>query len=396
MKAERAGGGVEPGRGARAFRAPGGLAATLLAALASLAATFVSADAWPKTQPKAQPKGASPVAGVEVRAAGLGPSVSEPLRRSVEGEARRLAWKDVPGSERFVLATSLLRLDTTRRPGGARVNAVVAVSVFGVDRGDVKAVVEGSAEIKGDGARSRRAAVEAAARGAVRSLPTALRMAHAEAKAQAHEARRPPRLFPPAPAPGHLAREQPEARPRGPVLVRGRPGHHPRLFNALHAWITRHPDDGRYILTNGYDWTYFTVDDVPFFVQSVREAGDGLELELHGGVTHPFSGEGLSVGADEGLYVPVTLNGGDFEAKFTRYAQAQLAPFLVEESEGRVGVRIGGRVVVPTPRAASSSAASAAAGEALGLSSAPRFVRGAAPDAPLASALDLGAGRRRA
>jgi uncharacterized protein len=171
---------------------------------------------------------------------------------------------------------------------------------------------------------------------------------------------------------------------------------HPRLFNALHAWITRHPDDGRYILTNGYDWTYFTVDDVPFFVQSVREAGDGLELELHGGVTHPFSGEGLSVGADEGLYVPVTLNGGDFEAKFTRYAQAQLAPFLVEESEGRVGVRIGGRVVVPTPRAASSSAASAAAGEALGLSSAPRFVRGAAPDAPLASALDLGAGRRRA
>lgn len=183
MKAERADGGGEPGRATRTFRAPGGLAATLLAALASLTATFFSADAWPKTPPKAQPKGAHPVAGVEVHAAGLGPSVSEPLRRSVEGEARRLAWKDLPGSERFVLATSLVRLDTTRRPGGARVNAVVAVSVFGVDRGDVKAVVEGSAEIRGDNARSRRAAVEAAARGAVRSVPTALRMAHAEAKA---------------------------------------------------------------------------------------------------------------------------------------------------------------------------------------------------------------------
>ena len=30
---------------------------------------------------------------------------------------------------------------------------------------------------------------------------------------------------------------------------------HPKLAEAFHTWIARHPDDGRYILTNGYDWT---------------------------------------------------------------------------------------------------------------------------------------------
>src|SRR3954468_18708053 len=35
---------------------------------------------------------------------------------------------------------------------------------------------------------------------------------------------------------------------------------HPALEKALHSWISRHPDDGRLILTNGYDWTYFQVD----------------------------------------------------------------------------------------------------------------------------------------
>ena len=29
---------------------------------------------------------------------------------------------------------------------------------------------------------------------------------------------------------------------------------HPALEQALRSWIGRHPDDGRLILTNGYDW----------------------------------------------------------------------------------------------------------------------------------------------
>src|SRR5205085_5202357 len=44
---------------------------------------------------------------------------------------------------------------------------------------------------------------------------------------------------------------------------------HPALERALHGWIARHPDDGRFILTNGYDWTYFQVDDAPYTVRSV-------------------------------------------------------------------------------------------------------------------------------
>ena len=28
-----------------------------------------------------------------------------------------------------------------------------------------------------------------------------------------------------------------------------------------------HPDDGRFIFNNGYDWSYFRVEDAPFFVE---------------------------------------------------------------------------------------------------------------------------------
>ena len=48
---------------------------------------------------------------------------------------------------------------------------------------------------------------------------------------------------------------------------------HPGLAAAMHTWVTRHPDDGRYILSNGYDWTYFTVDDAPSKV-TVRPVAD--------------------------------------------------------------------------------------------------------------------------
>ena len=54
------------------------------------------------------------------------------------------------------------------------------------------------------------------------------------------------------------------------LLARRARVEHAGLAAALHSWISRHPDDGRYILTNGYDWTYFTVDDAPYFVRSLR------------------------------------------------------------------------------------------------------------------------------
>lgn len=110
---------------------------------------------------------------------------------------------------------------------------------------------------------------------------------------------------------------------------------HPKLAAALHTWIARHPDDGRFILTNGYDWTYFTVDDVPFFVRSIRRQGDDAILLLSDGTEEPLEPSTVRVGLRGDLYVTVkrgdAKRGGPFTAKMTRFAQTQLDPFLSED-----------------------------------------------------------------
>src|SRR3712207_2626361 len=55
---------------------------------------------------------------------------------------------------------------------------------------------------------------------------------------------------------------------------------HPALEEALHRWIARHPDDGRLILTNGYDWCYFRAEDTPFVVRAVHTSGGHESAEL--------------------------------------------------------------------------------------------------------------------
>jgi hypothetical protein len=120
---------------------------------------------------------------------------------------------------------------------------------------------------------------------------------------------------------------------------------HAGLASALHGWIGRHPDDGRYILTNGYDWTYFIVDDAPFYVRSVRIEPDRVVLVLSDGTEEPWDPIATRVAEDGALYAAVKsgAKGGPFEAKLTRHAQLQLAPILVED-DGEAGVRIAGRV----------------------------------------------------
>jgi hypothetical protein len=117
---------------------------------------------------------------------------------------------------------------------------------------------------------------------------------------------------------------------------------HPGLAQAMHTWIRRHPDDGRYILSNGYDWTYFTVDDAPFTVRSVRRDGDHLVLALSDATEEEWDLTGpqsTRTGPDGALYAKVKR--GAFEAKFTTHAQGKLAPFL-EEVDGSPCVRVGG------------------------------------------------------
>jgi hypothetical protein len=116
---------------------------------------------------------------------------------------------------------------------------------------------------------------------------------------------------------------------------------HPSLEKALHGWIARHPDDGRFILTNGYDWTYFQVDDAPYTVRSLRVSGDAVTLELSDDSEEPLAPETLRVGRGDALYAKVKE--GRFEARFSRHAQTALAPILEESSDHSLRLRIGPR-----------------------------------------------------
>jgi uncharacterized protein len=113
----------------------------------------------------------------------------------------------------------------------------------------------------------------------------------------------------------------------------------PALAAALHRWIARHPDDGRYILTNGYDWTYFEVEDVPYFVESIALEEQGIRMTLTDGAQEWLEPATLR-GLGNGLYAKV--KGGAFEARFSRHAQIALEPALEEGAEGEVVLKVAG------------------------------------------------------
>lgn len=117
---------------------------------------------------------------------------------------------------------------------------------------------------------------------------------------------------------------------------------HPALEAALHTWIARHPDDGRPILTNGYDWCYFRVDDAPYVVRALRTGGDRATMLLSDGSEEPLDPAALRVGRADAVYARVKRAAGGFEARFSRHAQSQLAPLLVETEDGALAVRLGG------------------------------------------------------
>jgi hypothetical protein len=122
---------------------------------------------------------------------------------------------------------------------------------------------------------------------------------------------------------------------------------HAGLAAALSGWIARHPDDGRFILTNGYDWTYFTVDDAPYVVRSIRVEPERIVLCLSDGTAEAWELESTRIGADGGLYATVkrAAKGGPYEAKFTPHAQSSLEPILGESGQGLApAVLVGGRM----------------------------------------------------
>ena len=162
--------------------------------------------------------------------------------------------------------------------------------------------------------------------------------------------------FKPGDHPAFFQSAAPEGRSRESTLRLDRDGQfwhegeivaHPGLAAGMHTWLRRHPDDRRFILSNGYDWTYVTVDDAPYFVQAVKRLGERLVLTLSDGTDEAWDARTTRTGPDGALYVTVKagVQDGPFEAKFTRLAQQGLAPHLEAGLDGRPGVRLDGEVV---------------------------------------------------
>jgi uncharacterized protein len=140
----------------------------------------------------------------------------------------------------------------------------------------------------------------------------------------------------------------PEGRSRESTIVltragrffhQGAPVEHPGMHQAFASWLTRHPDDGRFILSNGYDWTYLTVEGPAYFVRAVRSAGTGLEVELLDATSLPLDPAALTSDADGRLWLRLADGRA---ACFTAAAQLELAPYLVERNGG-FGVELGGQ-----------------------------------------------------
>jgi hypothetical protein len=119
----------------------------------------------------------------------------------------------------------------------------------------------------------------------------------------------------------------------------GAPVSHPGMHKAFASWLARHPDDGRDILSNGYDWSYLTVEGPRYFVQAVQRGEGGPALVMLDGQERPLEPDKLTCDAEGKLWL--SLPDGE-KAGFTPAAQVQLEPWL-EERDGIVGLEIEGR-----------------------------------------------------
>lgn len=152
----------------------------------------------------------------------------------------------------------------------------------------------------------------------------------------------------PADHPEFFTRPPPEGRSRESSIVLDENGEfwhdgerveHGGMAQAFASWVGRHPIDGRYILNNGYDWTYFRVADAPFFVVGLAKTEGGVDLELSDGSREPLEPARLALGRNDCVYV--TVKAGAFTAKFGRAAQLALLPFLEEDANGAIFVVVG-------------------------------------------------------
>ncbi len=128
----------------------------------------------------------------------------------------------------------------------------------------------------------------------------------------------------------------------------GAPVNHPGLARAMATWISRHPDNGRWILENGYDWCYIAVEDVPLWVKSVRVEGGSIVGTLSDGTEESIDPRSLAFD-DEGALrcaVKSAARKGPYPAKLARHAQLALSELLHERDDGFVLTLAGEELVL--------------------------------------------------
>jgi len=102
---------------------------------------------------------------------------------------------------------------------------------------------------------------------------------------------------------------------------------HPGLVAAFFSWVAVHPDDGRWILTNGYDWCYFTPLATAYFVVGVDRA-NGPTIKLSDGTEEVL--DPSTVRIDEDGTLRCLVKQGRAGARFSRLAQLAMEPLLVD------------------------------------------------------------------
>jgi hypothetical protein len=130
---------------------------------------------------------------------------------------------------------------------------------------------------------------------------------------------------------------------------------HPKLALAMASWISRHPHDGRWVLDNGYDWCWITVEDTPFLVRAARVDGVMLVVTLSDGSEERLDPHALHVDAEGNLRCEVkhAARGGPYPAKFDRLALQSLGERMREDPDRRDGwiLRLEGTEVRLSPAA---------------------------------------------
>lgn len=115
----------------------------------------------------------------------------------------------------------------------------------------------------------------------------------------------------------------------------------------MHSWISRHPNDGRYVLENGWDWCYVAVDDAPYVVRAAKIVGDEIELVLSDDSIERIDPSALRVD-EEGILrtqVKPSKKYGPYPARFDRHAIVALGEKL-REQDGRYVLSMNGRDVI--------------------------------------------------